>query len=133
MVNSFTTSSQDDPAVTSGDSGLFVIAWKEQYVTRAPEGGATSIVGRAFDGSGAAQGQQFEISGAEYANRYWPAITSDDDSRFVVSWNSNGQDARASEGGGGGPGAGIFARRLGTETPIFADGFESGDTGAWSP
>ncbi len=44
---------------------------------------------------------------------------------FVVAWESFGSD------GADVSGAGILGQRLGSAT-IFADGFESGDTSAWS-
>ncbi len=51
------------------------------------------------------------------------AIAVGTDGRFVVVWGSSGSaGADTSEGS-------IQGRRL--ETTLFADGFESGDIGAW--
>jgi hypothetical protein len=73
------------------------------------------------DAAGAPSGDEFRVNTRTLDSERLPAIASDADGRFVVSWHSNGID---------GGGYGVQVQRFGDL--IFKDGFESGGIAAWS-
>ncbi len=75
-------------------------------------------------------GQRFPIGGEFQVNtyinldQYLPAVATDARGTFVVVWDSIGSAGTDNSG------SSIQGQRY--EGPIFTDGFESGDTSAWS-
>jgi hypothetical protein len=102
-------------------NGQFVVTWDAAQVN----GGTKDIYVRQFRADG------FPLSPVELVNRSnagnerEPNIAALSTDSVVVVWeNVDGQDG--DEGG-------VYGQRLRVlPTPFFADGFESGDTGAWS-
>lgn len=101
------------PALATSPDGRFVVAWD------AIDGGSrTAPVGiraRAFDAAGVPYGDPLEIATTGYgADVTW--LGGDD---FLVVWGGFGE---------------VRGRRMVVPdlASLFADGFESGDTGAWS-
>ena len=67
-------------------------------------------------------GDPFVVNTYTTANQYLPTVAMAGGNHFVVAWESRYQAA---------PGDGVFAQ-LFAEEQLFSDGFESGDTLAWS-
>ena len=67
------------------------------------DGGDNGVFGRRFNSSGTAQAEEFQVSVYTTATQAAPAVAVTGAGRFVVAWNSEGQD---------GDGYGIFARRF---------------------
>jgi hypothetical protein len=98
-VNTFTTSTQTEPSVAMSASGAFAVVWQ----SFSEDASGFGIVGRRFDGTGAAQGADFVVNTYTTGNQMRPSIAMDPDGGFVVAWESPGQDGDLE---------GIFGRRF---------------------
>lgn len=87
QVNSYTTDSQDRPAIASDGAGNFIVAW----TSYAQDGSGYGVFGQRFDGAGAAVGGEFSVSTYSTADQESPAVVADSAGNFVVVWESNGQ------------------------------------------
>ncbi len=117
QVNTYTTSQQYYPAVASDSNGSFVVVWQSYGP---PGGQQDDIVGQLFANTGAPIGGEFQVNSFTPGFQRYPEIATGGSGLFIVAWD--GQD-----GSNGGP-----VSRLFQIEPIFADGFESGDTSVWS-
>jgi hypothetical protein len=93
------------PVIAADDVGEFLVVWQGQ----GREGPATEfgIFARQFTSAGVAVGEEFQVNTYTPNSQSFPAVTADDQGRFVVVWTSSGQDG--DEGAAGG----IFGQRLG--------------------
>ncbi len=117
QVNTTTTLAQTIPSVAGFDGGDFVVAWRSPF----QDGDSTGIFGQLFDTSGNFMGGEFQVNSYTTDAQSSPALAVGRHGEFVATWISEEQDGDRS---------GVFGRRF--AVPIFADGFESGDTSAWS-
>ncbi len=118
QANLGTSGGVDNPSISTGADGLMV-AWSDSYSTQTDTDGR-SIHGRYYSSSGAAVGSQFQINTFTTGDQQRPSIAGASD-HFIVVWDSEGID---------GDGLSVQGQLHGSS--IFADGFESGDTSAWS-
>ena len=118
QVNTYTTSQQYYPAVASASNGSFVVVW-QSYL--APGGQADDIVGQLFTNTGAPVGGEFQVNSFTPGFQRYPQIATGGSGLFIVAW----------DGSNDGSLNGAFSRLFQIE-PVFADGFESGDTSLWS-
>jgi hypothetical protein len=102
---------RQSPAVASDAAGDFVIVWTSDEVG----GGLHGIFGQLYNSAGQAQGQ-FQVNTTMTDDELAPAVAMMADGRFLVAWQSNGQDssswgivARAYKAAGGGPPSGEIA------------------------
>jgi hypothetical protein len=117
QVNSYTTGSQDSPAVASSQDGSFLVVWESAD----QDGSGDSVQGQLFSTDGAAVGDELQVNTHTTNNQNDPAVAADSKGRFVVAWDSYFQDNSS---------YGVFGQRL---TPIiFTDDFETGGTSQWS-
>ena len=89
QVNSYTTSTQFNPAIATAADGDFVVVWE----SNGSDGGdtlATSAQGQRYSAAGVPQGAQFQVNSYTTSAQIYPAIASDADGDFVVVWQSNG-------------------------------------------
>jgi len=98
-VNSHTASHQTYPAVALDAEGDFVVTWGSNL----QDGSGYGIFAQRYDGAGAAQGLEVQVSSFTASNQARPTVAMDADGDFVVAWHSNGQD---------GSGDGVFAQRF---------------------
>jgi hypothetical protein len=122
QVNTYTTSFQLGPAVAADAAGGFVVTWRSIGSTGGDNDGC--IHARRFDAAGEPLGADFQVNTYTTGGQVFPDVAADPVGGFVVAWNSfgsNGNDSSYSS---------IQARLYGVE--LFADGFETGDTSAWS-
>jgi hypothetical protein len=122
QVNTFTTLNQAYPALAAASGGEFLVAWTDQQEGILTPGGFSGIYGRRLSAAGQPLDAEFPINTYVPERQAFPALAASTAGRFVVSWQSNLQD---------GNGYAIAARRMLADL-IFADGFESGNTSAWS-
>jgi len=87
-INTYTTSSQDDPAVASDASGKFVVVWQSYY----QDGSYRGVFGQRYASTGAPLGPEFRVNTYTTGVQYAPAVASDSSGNFVVVWQSYGQD-----------------------------------------
>jgi hypothetical protein len=115
QVNSYVQSTQNLPVVGVMGDGDFEVVWQSDG-SPGDDDDYSSIQRQAYDADGSPIGPQLQVN---TTTQYWQsepdqALTSGRD--FVVVWSDYVYDFRGQ----------YFDR------PIFADGFESGDTSAWS-
>ncbi len=111
QVNTYTTDWQGLPAVAATAAGDFVAVWRSND--------SLGIQGQRINSQGEAVGDEFPVN-TLYEGSF-PAVAAKTAGEFVVVWqgySSSGSDR------------GIQGQRF--VNPLFADGFESGDTSAWS-
>jgi len=123
QVNSYTTSYQVSPAVAADAEGNFIVAWASDGSNGTDTNGF-SIQGQHFDVSGAPVGGQFQVNSYTTDYQGMPAVAVDGQGDFVVVWDSSGSDGTDTDS------SSTQGQRF--SVPIFTDGFESGDTTAWS-
>jgi len=124
QVNSYTPSAQAFVAVATHPEGDFVVVWESWGSYGTDTGISPSIQGQLFDASGTPLGSQFQVNSYTTDRQEGPAVAADAEGKLVVVWESLGSygtdtSMRSIQG----------QRYIG---PIFTDGFESGDTSAWS-
>jgi len=100
-VNSYTPGSQGRPSVASDAGGNFLVIWEDYQFEG--QGGDYQIFGRRYDGSGRAQGDQFQINSFAPGAQRYPSGGATGTNQFVVAWTSAGQD---------GSGDGVFGQRF---------------------
>lgn len=121
QVNTFTTGSQRDPVVAAGAGGNFIVAWAGE--SAGTDMFSSSIQARAFDADGFPFGNDQQVNTYTLNNQNSPAIAGDAQGTFVATWygpDSGGTDTSE-----------LSAQAQRLSVPLFADGFESGDTSAW--
>lgn len=111
------------PRVAVDTDESFYVVWEEQVP---PRGGDSNVRGRRYDSNGSQIGSDFVVAQLTSGLQYEPAITGAD-GRFLVTWISE-----QAAGGNDDP-PGVEGRLLASDTLLFEDGFESGDTVAWPP
>jgi hypothetical protein len=117
QVNSYSTSSQDRPAVAAATDGSFMVTWSGQ----GPDSLGRDIQARWYDSVGTPVGIEFQVNSSVGGVHGTPAVAASDKYDFAILWDSNNQD---------GSGDSVHGQRFAIS--VFTDGFESGDTTAWS-
>jgi Ca2+-binding RTX toxin-like protein len=98
-VDSTTSSSQGDPAVTALAGGGFVVTWASDP----QDGSGADIFARIYTSGGVAVGDEFRINSTTADDQTDPVVDATDDGGFIVVWTSKGQDGSLE---------GIFAQRF---------------------
>jgi len=117
QVNSTTTGLQLSPAVVAAAEG-FTVVWSDASTTG-------RIALQSFSGHGAPVGSEEQVSTQTLGSPAHPRIAAGPSGDLVVAWETSfspGDDQDQQS---------VQMRRL--ALPIFADGFESGDTSRWGP
>ena len=122
QVNSYTTNNQSRVEVAEGWDGSFVVAWQ----SKGSDGTDTSwwsIQSQRLGTDGSFLGGEFQVN--SYTSNYQDRVevAGGPDGSFVMVWHSDGSY-------GTDPGTSVQGQRF--STAVFVDGFESGDTSAWS-
>ena len=123
LVNSYTTDDQILGGVIPEGSGGFVVTWESS----GQDGFFESVHGRRFASDGSGLGGEFQVNTYTSNGQANPAISADGSGGFVVVF----QDEWYYDTGNDTDGDSINLRRFALPA-IFADGFETGDTAAWS-
>jgi hypothetical protein len=97
QVNTYTNSSQSNPAVASTSSG-FVIVWQSY----GQDGNSYGIFAQMYNLDGTTKENEFQVNNYTTHSQQYPAVTSTSDG-FVMVWQSDGQD---------GDSYGIYAQRF---------------------
>ncbi len=101
LVNTYTSETQFLPAVARARNGTFVVAW----TTFDPSGTNGGIFGQRFDGAGLPLGSEFQVNTYTSGDRRQPSVAMGPGGRFVIVWQSNGQDGSFN---------GVFGQRFGS-------------------
>ncbi len=110
QVNSYTTGSQQRPAVAVDGSGNFVVVWSSS----GGDGSFSGVFGQLFTVGGSPVGGNFQVNTYTTNNQFAATVAADDSGEFVVAWGSPGQD---------GGGYGVFGQRFGAAggTPVGSE------------
>jgi hypothetical protein len=87
-INSYTSSTQTEVALTALADGGFVAVWQSDN----QDGSGLGIYGQRYAANGTPLGDEFQISQTTYNDQSLPAVAATPDGGFVVSWSSYGQD-----------------------------------------
>jgi hypothetical protein len=101
-VNSYTTSSQESPSVATDASGNSVVVWQSDQDDPFPEP-SWGVFGQRYDSQGASQGSEFHVNTFTTNYQEFPSVAATAADRFVVAWESRGQD---------GDSVGVFGQRF---------------------
>lgn len=85
QVNTDSGSAHFHPAIAMDDSGNAVVVWD-----RIGDGDSSGIFGQRFDSTGSPIGPEFQVNTTISGAQKRPAVAMDDDSNFVVTWQSGG-------------------------------------------
>jgi hypothetical protein len=102
QVNAFTTYSQDNPGVAVAPDGSFLVVWTAASQNDR-DGDGQAIIGRRFNTSGAASGNELIVNSYTTGNQLNATVSSGPGGDYLVVWDASGQD---------GSGIGVFARRF---------------------
>jgi hypothetical protein len=106
QLNTWVAGDQERPAVASHPAEGWVAVWQSGE----QDGDCYGVYGRLFAPEGEPDGEEFRVNVDTIGCQMFPRIDSDPTGRFVVVWQSWGQD---------GSGYGIFGRRFDDEgTPL---------------
>lgn len=103
------------PDVAVDDQGRYTVVWIY-----------SEVYGRLFNASGIPYDDQFWVPSHDFFGLGHPKIAATPDGRFVVTWHSFGSTGNDDDQ------YSIQARRFAGLAGVFVDGFESGDTTAWT-
>ncbi len=116
QANSYTIGEQDRPSAEFDEAGNFVVTWTGDL----QDGSDNGVFGQRFDAAGSRTLDEFQVNDFTNNSQSGSSVLASQAGSFVVTWSSYLQDGSSD---------GVFGRVLET---IFVDGFESGDTAAWS-
>jgi len=91
-VNSYTTSNQLYPSVAREPGGNFVVVW----TSNTQDGSGLGVFGQRYDAAGAPLGGEFRVNTYTTGAQYLASVAMDSTGRFVVVWNSIGQEGNFS-------------------------------------
>ncbi len=123
QVNTYTTGAQFSPAVGPDGDGGFVVTWNSAG-SHGSDSSSYSIQARRYAADGSPASEEWQVNSYTTSAQNRPEASLDGAGGFVVTWHSTGSSGTDSSG------IGIQAQRF--AVTIFEDGFESGDTSAWS-
>ena len=96
-INTYTIGSQNNQSIATINDNRFVVSW----VRRENEDEDYGIVAKIFDEEGNVDVNQFYVNTFKFGKQSEPTITAINEEKFVICWNSEGQD---------GDGFGVFAQ-----------------------
>jgi flagellin-like hook-associated protein FlgL len=122
LINSTTTSNQQDAAVAALSNGDFVVTWSSNGNT-AQDNAGYGVFAQRFSSSGVAQGGEFRVNTTTANDQTGSNITALTGGGFVVTWESNLQD---------GAGLGVYAQRYNASGVAQGGEFQINSTTAGS-
>jgi hypothetical protein len=87
-VNTYTSRTQESPAVSMNGSGAFVVTW-ESYGQLGVAG--YDVIGQRFNSSGTKVGGEFVVNTYTSDDQISPSVAMDDTGRWVIVWQSRPQ------------------------------------------
>ncbi|MDJ0765039.1 MAG: DUF4215 domain-containing protein [Myxococcota bacterium] len=98
-------------AVAADGDGRFIVTWQDDTL----DGLGSDIFGRLYDVDGEPEGDAFRINTHKEATQSEPSVAMALDGRFIVAWQSSGQD---------GDSYGIFAQRFNADGNFVGEEFK---------
>jgi hypothetical protein len=118
QVSQTTAGDQHRPVVGVDPQGNFVVAW--QALGR--DGSGNAILARRFNAAGTALADEFVVNVHTTGDQTRPWVDRDAQGRFVVVWQSDGQDASS---------WGVYARRFSATGGSLGSEFRANTTTDW--
>jgi hypothetical protein len=87
LVNTYTINSQSNPSVTTLSNSHFVVSWQSLE----QDGSAYGIFAQLFDNFGVKISAEFQVNSNTSNNQKYPDISTLNNGRFVICWESMGQ------------------------------------------
>ncbi len=122
QISTYTTDDQLFPAVAAAADGGFVVAWRSNG-SSGTDASSNSVQVRVFDSKGSAIGTERQVNTYTTSSQSGPEVAIDGAGNYLVVWTSEGSASNDSDG---------HSVQRTPVAPVFADGFESGDTSSWS-
>jgi hypothetical protein len=115
LVNTHTDDSQGLPSVGMDEQGEFVVVWFSED----QDGSSHGVFGQRYNSDGTPVDEEFQLNTYTLNEQWYPDIALSETGRFVVVWQSQGQD---------GSGKGIFAEfgRLPRQLTYYVDADAAG-------
>lgn len=111
QINNYTDDDQTNPTVAISPSGDFVVAWQSED----QDGDGEEIYARRYKANGQPRGDEFRVNQSTDGDQVTPAIGMDAEGNFVVTWASDGEDAKEVD---------VFARRFNAAGKAITDDFK---------
>lgn len=124
QVNTYTTGLQWSPSVAASASDDFFVGWTS-FGSAGTDSSNFSVHGQHYGSGGSPIGGELQINTYTTSTQWSPSVAAGTDGEFPVVWESSGSTGKDSSGSS-------VQRRPSGGVLIFVDGFESGDTSAWS-
>ena len=120
MINTFTDENQGTPAVAAFSNG-FIVVWDSDE----QDGSSFGTFGQRYSAGGVKLGLEFPVNSYTTDNQWQPGVAAFSDGRFVVAWESYGQDGGKD---------GVFGQRFDTNgnksgAEFQINTFSAGDQG----
>jgi hypothetical protein len=107
QANTYTTGSQQRPAVALDAGGSFTVVWESFDFPAGQDGDRSGVFGQHFASTGDPIGEEFQVNSYTTGAQGDPHVASDHHGNFVVVWSSGGY-----RGNQDGDRSGVFAQRL---------------------
>jgi type IX secretion system substrate protein len=88
QINTYTAYDQSLPSVTGLSNGNYIVCWVSWH----QDGNYFGIFGQMYDQNGIKLGEEFQINSYTDDNQSLPAVSGLSNGKFVICWESNGQD-----------------------------------------
>jgi hypothetical protein len=105
QVNSYTTGSQGEPAVSCALNGTFVVVWEDGgRLVSGRDGSREGLFGQRYTRRGERSDDEFQVNAHTTNGQFAAAVGANGAGDFLAVWASDGQDSI--------PGAGIYGRGI---------------------
>lgn len=124
LVNTYTTNSQDRPAVAMQADGDFLVTWNSRSPVMDPaqgqDGSFHGVFARLFASNGDALTSEFQVNTHTPDRQYNSRVCTGGGGEFVVTWDSH----QGGPAGQDGDTDGVFAQRFGSSGSVLGTEFQ---------
>jgi len=110
-VNTYMTYNQRNPSVSGLSGGKFVVTWESD----GQDGDGYGIYGQMYNADGTKYLSEFQVNTYTTNHQRYPSVAGLSDGKFVVTWESNGQD---------GDGYGIYGQMYNADGTKYLSEFQ---------
>jgi hypothetical protein len=91
-VSTFTVANQTRPQAAMSSTGSFVVVWSSDGQDNLPDYSFSGVFGQRYDSAGTRIASEFQVNSYTAGNQRYASVSSNAAERFVVVWQSDGQD-----------------------------------------
>ena len=124
QVNTYTSLQQYFPGVSADQAGNFIITWSSDG-SPGSDNSNSSIQARRFTSNGSPLEDQFQVNSFIESRQILSRIALASINHFLIVWSSLGSPGSDNSGDS-------IQGQFFVHSPIFSNGFETGDTSEWS-